>query len=104
MNPPENAPFDAPWQAQLFAMTVALNEAGCFSWNEWAAVFGPKVQGIEAHAYWSVWSEALIEVLAARGLADRAQVDHLANAWHEAARATPHGEEIVLAKRAFTET
>ncbi|MEO0944631.1 MAG: nitrile hydratase accessory protein [Pseudomonadota bacterium] len=104
MNPPKDAPFDAPWQAQLFAMTVALNEAGLFSWDEWATVFGPKVQHAEAAAYWFIWSDALLEILTTRGLADRAQVEHLTEAWHDAARTTPHGQEIVLPDRAFTKT
>ena len=26
--------FDTPWQAQAFAMTVKLHEAGVFEWNE----------------------------------------------------------------------
>ena len=28
--------FDAPWQAEAFAVTVALNEAGYLDWSEWA--------------------------------------------------------------------
>src|SRR3954463_2457201 len=29
--------FKAPWEAQAFAMTVALHERGAFEWKEWAA-------------------------------------------------------------------
>ena len=104
MIPPEDAPFDAPWQAQLFAMTVALNEAGQFSWEDWAAVFGPKVQTVAAEAYWSVWSDALVELLATRGLALPEDVERLTLAWHDAARATPHGQEIVLPDHVFSDT
>lgn len=77
-------------------MTVALNEAGIFTWSDWAAIFGPKVQQAEADAYWSIWSDALIELLSARGLTDSTTVDTLTAAWHAAARATPHGQEITL--------
>ncbi len=28
--------FNEPWQAQAFAMTVQLHEAGAFSWREWS--------------------------------------------------------------------
>ena len=31
--------FEQPWHAQLFATTVALNEAGRFSWVEWTDAF-----------------------------------------------------------------
>ena len=30
--------FTAPWQAQAFAMTLALHERGVFTWPEWATV------------------------------------------------------------------
>ena len=35
--------FDAPWHARVFALTVALNEAGHFAWSDWAAAFGAKI-------------------------------------------------------------
>lgn len=28
--------FDAPWQAEAFALTVALNESGHLPWSQWA--------------------------------------------------------------------
>jgi nitrile hydratase accessory protein len=91
-----DAPFDAPWQAQLFALTVALNEAGHFSWAEWAEVFGPRVREAEATVYWQIWSEALVQLLEDKGAADAAEVHALARRWQAAARATPHGQPIVL--------
>ena len=95
MNAPD-APFEEPWQAQLFALTVALNEAGHFTWEEWAAVFGPRVRDAEASIYWQVWSQALVELLADRGVASTAEVHALTERWQAAARATPHGMPIVL--------
>ena len=92
-----DAPFDEPWQAQLFAMTVALNEAGHFTWSDWAAVFGPRVRNVEAQRYWQVWSDALLALLETRGLATAPDVRALTEAWQAAARATPHGQPIELA-------
>lgn len=92
-----DAPFEEPWQAQLFAMTVALNEAGHFTWPEWAATFGPLVQNIPAEAYWQVWSEALIIVLDQRGMAQPSEIRALTARWQSAARNTPHGQPIELA-------
>ena len=34
------APFEEPWQAELFALTVALGEAGVFGWPDWTSAFG----------------------------------------------------------------
>jgi nitrile hydratase accessory protein len=90
------APFDEPWQAQLFALTVALNEAGRFTWSEWAEVFGPRVQGEPAAHYWEVWSEALVALLEGKGIADATEVLAMTERWQAAARATPHGQPIVL--------
>lgn len=90
------APFDAPWQAQLFALTVALNEAGHVSWGDWAKVFGPRVQTVGPEAYWEVWSDALIALLEQQGVAAAREVAALTWQWQAAARATPHGQPITL--------
>ncbi len=95
MNAPE-APFAEPWQAKLFAMTVALNEAGHFSWTEWAAVFGPKVQNQAADDYWEAWSDALVTLLSDLGIAQTSDIQALTEDWKAAARATPHGTAIEL--------
>ena len=95
MTAPE-APFDEPWQAQLFALTVALNEAGQFTWSQWTEVFGPRVQHAEAGDYWRIWSEALIAVLENAGIAQATEVEALAERWQAAAKATPHGTPISL--------
>ncbi|MEC3862453.1 nitrile hydratase accessory protein [Mesobacterium sp. TK19101] len=95
MNAPD-APFEEPWQAQVFAFTVALNEAGQFDWSEWAELFGPRVQGAEAQDYWTIWSEALIAMLERKGIARAEDVQALTERWQAAARATPHGTPIVL--------
>ena len=94
------APFDEPWQAQLFALTVALNEGGTFSWSEWSEAFAPRWQ--ETEAYWEAWSEALIALLQERGIADVDLVETLKVRWQEAARATPHGQPIALSNATGT--
>ncbi len=33
----EGPVFREPWEAQAFAMALALHERGLFTWNEWAA-------------------------------------------------------------------
>ena len=34
----EGPVFREPWEAQAFAMVVALHERGLFGWGEWAAL------------------------------------------------------------------
>src|SRR5258708_32672850 len=40
--------FREPWEAQAFAMAVALHERGVFSWSEWAAVLGEEIKRAQA--------------------------------------------------------
>ena len=46
------------------------------------------------------WLEALEGLIAGKGAATRGELSALAQAWLEAAEATPHGQPIVLAGRA----
>jgi nitrile hydratase accessory protein len=92
--------FAEPWQAQVFALTVALHEKGLFSWSEWAEVLSAEVKGPDAapdgHDYYERWLTALEKLLAAKGAAMPVDVDALAAAWQRAAHATPHGKPILL--------
>ena len=43
--------FLEPWHAQVFALTVHLNEAGLFDWPDWTAAFSDTLarHGLENH-------------------------------------------------------
>ncbi|MEM9605681.1 MAG: nitrile hydratase accessory protein [Pseudomonadota bacterium] len=96
--------FDAPWHAQVFAMTTALNEAGHFAWPAWAEAFGATLaatpqapeQSVADH-YFGCWLDTLERFLEAQGLAGAGQLQALQQQWDAAARATPHGAPIELA-------
>lgn len=91
-----DAPFEQPWQAQIFASTVALNEAGVFTWQDWAAVFGPMVQHATPDEYWSIWADALSALLERLGILGPQELADMTGRWQAAARATPHGQPITL--------
>lgn len=97
---PTEPVFAEPWQAQAFAMVVALHEQGLFSWDEWAATLSRELKGADAdphgHDYYEHWVAALGALLSAKGIAGDAEVDALQAAWERAAHATPHGKPIVL--------
>lgn len=97
---PEEPAFAEPWQAQAFALTVALNERGVFSWGEWAQALSSEVKAPGAAAdgsdYYQCWLRALEALLAERQVAPAGEVDELAAAWERAAHATPHGQPIRL--------
>jgi nitrile hydratase accessory protein len=92
--------FSEPWQAEAFALTVALHENGLFSWGEWAEALSAEVKRSDAapdgHDYYEHWLAALEKLLAAKGVAAPSDVDATAAAWERAAHATPHGKPILL--------
>ncbi|AZO46482.1 MAG: nitrile hydratase accessory protein [Mesorhizobium sp.] len=92
--------FAEPWQAEVFAMTVALHDKGLFSWREWADALSAEVKkpgaAADGHDYYEHWLDALESLLSAKGVAGRVEVDTLAAAWERAAHATPHGKPILL--------
>lgn len=97
---PQARPFDEPWQAQAFAMTVALHESGVFSWSEWAAALSAQVKkpgaAADGHDYYEHWLAALETLLVGKGVAETVAIEDLAAAWRRAAHATPHGRPISL--------
>ncbi len=50
----EERVFAEPWEAQAFALAVALNERGLFTWPEWASAFAavPEESGATTSAGW----------------------------------------------------
>lgn len=102
-DPHEVTRFDEPWHAQVFALTVALSEAGQFAWGEWAEAFGATLarHGLSRELdggadYYAAWLETLERLLAERGLADPGQVQAMRDAWEAAYLATPHGKPVRL--------
>lgn len=93
-------PFAHPWQAEAFALVLAMHERGAFTWGEWAEMLSREVTRPEAAQdgsdYYDCWLRALEALLAAKGLATSQEVDGLAAAWQRAAHATPHGKPILL--------
>lgn len=92
--------FAEPWQAQAFAMVVALHARGLFSWDEWANTLSVELKAPDAAAdgsdYYDCWLRALERLLSTKGVAEALEIDDLTEAWHRAARATPHGKPILL--------
>lgn len=95
--------FEAPWHAQLFALTVHLNEAGHFVWPDWADAFGAtlKRHGLAralngGDDYFVAWLETLEHVLAEKGSAPSDEVARLRDAWEAAFLRTPHGQPVTL--------
>jgi len=104
----EGPVFREPWEAQAFAMAVALNERGLFGWDEWAAMLGEEIKAAQraghpdtGETYYRHWLAALERMVAVKGIADRVALKRYREAWEHAADRTPHGTPIALTARDF---
>jgi len=100
--------FRAPWEAQAFAMALALYDKGLFTWPEWAAMLAAEIKRAQAagdpdtgETYYHHWLATLERMVAAKGLTDAAALRRYHDAWDRAAGRTPHGEPIELAEEDF---
>jgi nitrile hydratase accessory protein len=99
----EGPVFREPWEAQAFAMTLALHERKLFTWPEWAATLGAEIKKAQAagdpdtgETYYNHWLNALERIVAEKGITDAAALSRYRDAWDHAADRTPHGEPIEL--------
>ena len=95
--------FSEPWHAQVFALTVHLNEAGHFDWPDWATRFSATLaqHGLTKELdggddYFTAWLETLEALLADLGQAAPDQVEQVRAAWETAYLSTPHGDPVRL--------
>ena len=70
--------FSAPWQAQAFALALALHERGAFTWPEWAAALSAAIARAQAagdpdagDTYYQHWLDALETLVIDPGTAPR---------------------------------
>ena len=95
--------FKEPWEAEAFAMTLNLHAQGHFTWPEWAERLGAEISAARdvgdddrGDTYYLHWLKALEGLVAEKGLLTTDDLVKRRDAWDKAARATPHGQPIVL--------
>jgi nitrile hydratase accessory protein len=96
-------PFAEPWQAQAFALTLQLYEAGHFTWREWADTLGTVLTEADAENptddgrdYYRHWLTALERLTDAKNLSTSSERADRKQAWQTAYATTPHGEPVRL--------
>ena len=99
----EGPVFREPWEAQAFAMTLALYSRGLFTWPEWAATLAAEIKRAQAagdpdtgETYYRHWLAALERIVAEKGVASAQALARYYDAWDHAADRTPHGTPIEL--------
>jgi nitrile hydratase accessory protein len=100
--------FREPWEAQAFAMALALHGRGLFTWNEWAAALAGEIGRAQGRGdpdtgetYYRHWLATLERLVADKGVATAETLQRYRNAWDHAADRTPHGAPIELTPEDF---
>ena len=101
--------FREPWEAQAFAMTLALHARGLFTWPEWAAALATEIKRAQGagdpdtgETYYAHWLAALEKIVAEKGIATDSTLHRYRDAWDHACDRTPHGQPIVLTAADFS--
>jgi nitrile hydratase accessory protein len=104
----EGPVFREPWEAQAFALALALHDRGVFTWPEWAAALSAEIKRAQAagdpdtgETYYRHWLAALERIVEQKGVADAALRARYYDAWDHAADRTPHGRPIELEPEDF---
>ena len=97
--------FEAPWQAQAFALAVTLSERGHFSWATWARTLADELAAADARGepddgsrYYHHWVAALERLVVELGLSAATVLAERKEAWADAYRHTPHGQPVELGR------
>ena len=104
----EGPVFREPWEAQAFAMALALHERGLFTWSEWAATLSDEIKRAQAagdpdtgETYYRHWLNTLERLVTEKGATDTKTLSTYRDAWDHAADRTPHGQPIELKPEDF---
>jgi nitrile hydratase accessory protein len=100
--------FREPWEAQAFAMTLALHARGVFTWPEWATALAAEIKRAQAagdpdtgETYYLHWLAALERLVSEKGVATHETLHRYRDAWDHACDRTPHGMPIELRDEDF---
>lgn len=93
--------FAEPWQADAFAMVVALTDAGLFTTAEWSDALGAAIRSARAagdpdlgDTYYHHWVAALESLCVTRVGIATAAIDACQSDWRRAYENTPHGQPV----------
>jgi nitrile hydratase accessory protein len=95
----EGPVFAEPWQAQAFALTLKLHEAGAFTWSAWAEALSNELASDPADdgaRYYDHWVAALERLVTGRNLAGKDELNTRKKAWKDAYLRTAHGLPVEL--------
>ena len=99
----QNATFNSPWDAQVFALAVRLQETGILTRESWTLALADEIQEARQRndpdlgdTYYHHWTRALERALIKSTLVDDQEIERRIDAWREAYTNTPHGHAVLL--------
>ncbi len=99
----EGPVFEEPWQAQAFALAVALHQVGCYTWSEWAAALSQEIVRAQelgdadlGDTYYEHWLNALESLCLDKTGLTPVELVERKDRWRRAYLNTPHGKPIEL--------
>jgi nitrile hydratase accessory protein len=102
--------FREPWEAQAFAIALALQQRGLFTWGEWATALGEEIKRAQragdpdtGDTYYRHWLATLERLVREKGVASEETLMRYRDAWDRAAERTPHGAPIELTPNDFSQ-
>ncbi|NKB35194.1 MAG: nitrile hydratase accessory protein [Pseudomonadales bacterium] len=95
--------FNEPWEAQAFALVLALHEAEQFTWDEWARMLNEEIVRAQkngdpdlGNTYYQHWLNALEKITLVKNISSNSEIHAKAEQWRHAYLSTPHGEPVEL--------
>src|SRR5213082_443960 len=87
----EGPVFREPWEAQAFAMALALHARDVFTWSEWAAALAAEIKRAQVagdpdtgETYYRHWLATLERIVAEKGVTSGVVLARTRDAWEHA--------------------
>ena len=97
------ADLTEPWQAEVLALSIALQETGHVTPAEWSKTLGDEIEKARAAGdpadgttYYSHVLAALERLVAENELVTPIALKQRRKDWEDAYRRTPHGQPVIL--------
>jgi nitrile hydratase accessory protein len=101
--PEREPPFQEPWQAQVLAAALGLQEVGVITATEWSDALGAAIKRAQAagdpddgDTYYLHVLDALERLMQEKGLVATQELSDRKAQWREAYLTTPHGEPVSI--------
>jgi len=89
--------FNEPWEAQAFALTLAMYEKGMFDWPQWSQMLGEVIARDKGQSkYYELWLVALERMVGENKVLSVSEISARKAEWQRALASTPHGQPIAL--------